>query len=177
MLKVMNMPEITKCINEWNATIEALGQGKQTILIRKYGTTLKEFLLYPTVSYALKDNVLESFSDEEFVKDNLLPAGEDGTYEIKYYATVEEVIEKSPSRIGAFNKFHIWTRDHVKNYLGRKPAQIWILRVYKLDEPQMLKRNRGMRYANVEKPVKLEGTPVIPDAEFNKLKREILKTH
>ena len=27
------MVEITKCINEWNATIEALGQGKQTILI------------------------------------------------------------------------------------------------------------------------------------------------
>ena len=29
------MTEITKCINEWNATLEALGQGKQTILIRK----------------------------------------------------------------------------------------------------------------------------------------------
>ena len=29
------MTEITKCINEWNATIEALGQGKQTILIKK----------------------------------------------------------------------------------------------------------------------------------------------
>ena len=55
------MSEITKCINEWNATIEALGQGKQTILIRKYNTTLKEFLLYPTVSYANKDNVLDSF--------------------------------------------------------------------------------------------------------------------
>ena len=27
------MSEITKCLNEWNATIEALGQGKQTILI------------------------------------------------------------------------------------------------------------------------------------------------
>ena len=29
------MNEITKCVNEWNATIEALGQGKQTILIKK----------------------------------------------------------------------------------------------------------------------------------------------
>ena len=29
------MSGITKCLNEWNATIEALGQGKQTILIRK----------------------------------------------------------------------------------------------------------------------------------------------
>lgn len=29
------MTEITKCLNEWNATIEALGCGKQSILIRK----------------------------------------------------------------------------------------------------------------------------------------------
>ena len=27
------MSEITKCVNEWNATLEALGQAKQSILI------------------------------------------------------------------------------------------------------------------------------------------------
>ncbi|WP_369829823.1 DUF1802 family protein [Methanobrevibacter sp. 87.7] len=48
------MSKITKCLNEWNATIEALGQGKQTILIRKYNTSLKEFLLYPTVVMQIK---------------------------------------------------------------------------------------------------------------------------
>jgi len=170
------MREITKCLNEWNATIEALGQGKQTILIRKYGTTLKEFLLYPTVSYALKDDVLDSFQDQNFAKENLLPNGEESTYEIKYYATVEGVIEKPSTRIGTFNKFHIWTLNHVKDYLDQKPAQIWILRVYKLDEPQMLKRNRGMGYANVNRPVKLKGKPVLSDAEFDKLKEKILST-
>lgn len=169
------MSEITKCLNEWNATLEALGQGKQTILIRKYGTTLNEFLLYPTVSYDNKEDILDSFQDKEFAKNNLLPNGDDA-YEVKYYATVEEVIEKPSTRIGSFNKFHIWTRDHVKDYLGRKEAKIWILRVYKLDKPQMLKRNMGMRYANVDKPVKLEGKPVIPDVEFNKLKEDILNT-
>ncbi len=169
------MSEITKCLNEWNATLEALGQGKQTILIRKYGTTLNEFLLYPTVSYANKEDILDSFQDKEFAKNNLLPNGDDA-YEVKYYATVEEVIEKPSTRIGSFNKFHIWTRAHVKDYLGRKEAKIWILRVYKLDKPQMLKRNMGMRYANVDKPVKLEGKPVIPDVEFNKLKEDILNT-
>ena len=172
------MSEITKCLNEWNATIESLGQGKQTILIRKYNTTLNEFLLYPTVSYANKDDVLNSFQDDckDFVKDNLLPAGENGTYEVKYYATVEEVIDRPSTRIGSFNKFHIWTRDHVKKYLGKNNAKIWILRVYELDEPQILKRNMGMRYANVDKPVKLEGKPVIPDKEFNELKEKILNT-
>ena len=170
------MIDITKCINEWNATIEALGQGKQTILIRKYNTTLKEFLLYPTVSYAKKDDVLDSFSDKEFVKNNLLPNGENREYEVKYYAKVEEVIEKPSTRIGAFNKFHIWTRDHVKDYLGRNPAKIWILRVYKLDKPQKVKRSNGMLYANVDKAIKLEGTPVISDNEFEKLKEEIKNT-
>ncbi len=173
------MAEITKCLNEWNATIEALGQGKQTILIRKYGTTLNEFLLYPTISYANKEDVLDSFQDEYkgFVKDYLLPAGENRTYEIKYYAAVEEVTCKSSSRIGELNKFHIWTREHVKDYLGRKEAKIWILRVYELDEPQMLKRSNGMLYANVDKPVKLEGRPVLSDDEFEKLKEEILNTN
>ena len=169
------MSEITKCLNEWNVTIEALGQGKQTILIRKYGTTLNEFLLYPTVSYANKEDILDSFQDKEFAKNNLLPFGEKG-YEVKYYATVEDVIEKPSTRIGSFNKFHIWTRNHVKDYLGRKEAKIWILRVYELDKPQILKRSMGMRYANVNKPVKLEGKPVIPDNEFNKLKEDILNT-
>ena len=169
------MTEITKCLNEWNATIEALGQGKQTILIRTYGTTLNEFLLYPTVSYVNKKDILNSFQDKKFAKNNLLPTG-DNPYEVKYYATVEEVIDKPSTRIGAFNKFHIWTRDHVKNYLKGNKSKIWILRVYKLDEPQMLTRSRGMRYANVNKPVKLEGKPVIGDKEFNKLKIDILNT-
>lgn len=169
------MKEITKCLNEWNATLEALGQGKQTILIRKYGTTLNEFILFPTITYANKDDVLDSFQDKEFAKSNLLPEGDDA-YEVKYYATVEEIIDKPSTRIGTFNKFHIWTRDHVKKYLGRSNAKIWILRVYKLDNPQILKKTRGMRYANVNKPVKLEGKPVIPDDEFNQLKEEILNT-
>ena len=172
------MKEITKCINEWNATIEALGQGKQTILIRKYGTTLNEFLLYPTISYANKDDILDSFQGkyQGFVKDNLLPAGENRKYEVKYYATVEEVIEKSSARIGAFNKFHIWTRDHVKKYLGKKPAQIWILRVYELDEPKYLSRSAGMLYANVDTRVKLDGNTVLSDDDFAKLKEDIINT-
>ena len=172
------MNEITKCLNEWNATIEALGQGKQTILIRKYDTTLKEFLLYPTISYANKDDVLDSFQEDykEFANENLLPNGENRTFEVKYYAKVDEIIEKSSSRIGAFNKFHIWTREHVKNYLGRKPAKIWVLRVYKLDKPQKLQRSNGMLYANVDKPVQLEGKPVLSEEEFKKIKQNILNT-
>ena len=76
------MSEITKCINEWNATIESLGQGKQTILIRKYDISLNEFLLYHTISYANKEDILDSFQEEykSFASDNLLPDGENRVY-------------------------------------------------------------------------------------------------
>ena len=61
----------------------------QSILIRKTGTTLKEFLLYPTVSYANNDNYLDSFksSMQDFVKENTLSSSDCKAYEVKYYAT------------------------------------------------------------------------------------------
>lgn len=165
--------EITKCLNEWNAILEALGQGKQSILIRKNVTHLNEFLLYPTITYAKKSEILDSFQDKEFVKNNLFPDGEEG-YEVKYYVTVEDVIEVPPTKIEAYDKFHIWTQKHVKDYIQRDNAKIWILRVYKLDNPQIRKRSWGMMYSNVDKPIELKGKPVIPDDKFNKLKEEIM---
>lgn len=167
---------ITKCLNEWNATIEALGQGKQSILIRKYGTNVNEFLLFPTVSYALKDDYLESFQDDykDFVKHNALPNKKDSKFEIKYYAKVEKIVEKPSTRIGSLNDFHIWTRDHVKSYLGNSKAQIWILRVYKLNEQKFLERTRGMKYANVNEEVSLDNLkPVLSDSEFEKILKGI----
>lgn len=167
---------ITKCLNEWNATIEALGQGKQSILIRKYGTNVNDFLLYPTVSYVLKDNYLNSFQDDykEFAKENALPNKKDSKFEVKYYAKVEKVVEKSSARIGSLNDYHIWTRDHVKSYLDNSKAQVWILRVYELDEPRYLSRTRGMRYANVDEEVKLDNLkPVLSDNEFEKILKGI----
>lgn len=171
------MVKITKCLNDWNATVEALGQAKQTILIRKTGTTLKEFLLYPTVSYANKDDYLDSFkeSEKEFVKENTLPNAEGKSYEVKYYATVEEVFETPVSRIGKFNDYHIWTKKHVSGYFNTRNANVWLLRVYELDEPAYCTRSRGMVFANVNKEIELDNArPVINDDDFEKLKEEIL---
>lgn len=103
------MKTINKCLKEWNATVEALGQGKQTVLIRTYKTNLKEFLLYPTVSYANKDNYLESFQKrhQSFVEENAIPKKEDDKVEIKYYATLEKIAEKSAQSTNRLQKFYI----------------------------------------------------------------------
>lgn len=169
------MLNITKCLNEWNVTIEGLGQGKQTILIRNYGTTLNEFLLFPTVSY-LKAEYITSFQPKykEFVNDNASPMKDEKRLEIKYFAKVERVIEKPTSRIGSLKNYYIWTSAHVKSYLNTSKAHVWILRVYKLKEPVMAERTKGMRYANLLEPVSLEGIqPVLSDSEFSKIVQEI----
>ena len=83
------------------------------------------------------------FKDKKFAKKNLLPTG-NNPYEIKYYATVEEIMDVSSTRINAFDKFHIWDPNHVKYYLGKGRGNIWILRVYKL------KYNKIEEYYNPE---------------------------
>lgn len=168
-LRVIKLRTTHKCLKEWNATIEALGQGKQTILIRNYKTNITEFLLYPTVSYALKDDYLDSFQGEnqKFVEENALPEKKGDKVLIKYFATLEKIIEKPVSRIPS-DRNYIWTRDHVKNYMTGKTAYIWILRVYTLKEPYWAEPTPGaIRYANLKGEVSLEGIePILSTNEF-----------
>lgn len=165
------MNEINKCLKEWNANIEALGRGKQTIVIRTYKTNLQEFLLYPTFSYTLKDDYLESFQWKyrSFVAGNPLPRKEEGKTEIKYYARLENIIEKLSLKIGDLKNFYIWTPEHVKSYLKGRKAQIWALRVYELEKPVMVKNLRGASpYGNLKEEIALEGKPVLSDDHFSK---------
>lgn len=164
------MESLNKCLKEWNATIEALGQGKQSILIRTYKTNLKEFLLYPTVSYALKDDYIDNFQmkHQSFIEENALPKKEDKRTEIRYYAKLENITEKSSLRIGTLKNFYVWTPEHVKSYLKGRKAYIWALRVYRLEEPFMANPTPGAtKYANLKEEVSLEGIkPVLSDREF-----------
>jgi hypothetical protein len=58
--------------------------------------------------------------------------------------------------------------------LGNQKAYVWILRVYKLKEPAIAERTRGIRYANLLEEVSLEGIePVLSDEEFSKILKEI----
>lgn len=166
------MESTHKCLKEWNATIEALGQGEQSILIRNYRTNVSEFLLYPTVSYALKDDYLLSFQGkyQDFVEENSLPEKKGDKVLIKYFARVEKIVEKSVSRIPS-DKHYIWTKDHVKSYMTGKTAYIWVLRVYKLKEPYWAEPTPGaIRYANLKNEVSLEGMkPSLSDSEFKEV--------
>lgn len=168
--------KLTKCLNEWNAVVEALGQGKQTILIRKMETNVPRFLLYPTVTYVNIENFEEMFKEEyrDFVTEYKLPIMKDKNRCVKYYAEVIKVLSKPYSRIGALDGFHIWTNEHVKSYLEGRPAKIWILRVYKLKKPVMTRTTRSITYANTLKEISIDNAePVIPEDAFQSLVQKI----
>lgn len=165
------------CLKEWNAVIEALGAGKQSILIRKYKTNLESFLLYPTFSYTRNDDYLKLFKKKykNFVKDNALPVKEGKKGEIKYYAKVEKVIEKPSKRIGTVAQHHIWAKEHLNSYLKKKSMFIWVLRVYKLKSPILAETNpHAIIYSKLDKRISLENSkPVLSDNEFQKVLDEI----
>lgn len=170
------MKSTHKCLKEWNATIEALGLGKQSILIRNYKTNVSEFLLYPTVNYALKDDYLESFQTkyQDFVKSNSLPDKKEDKVLIKYFARLQGIVEKPVTHIPS-PKYYIWTRDHVKNYMTAKTAFIWVLQVHKLKDPYWAEPTPGaIRYANLKEEVSLvDMEPVLSDFEFAEIIKKI----
>lgn len=167
-----------KGFKEWNAVIEALGTGKQSILIRNYSTNIDEFLLYPTVSYASKNDYLDAFQDQyhDFVDENLLPDKKNDEILIKYFARVEKIIERTPSRIPS-QKYYIWSRNHVNSYITSRSTFVWLLRVYLLKEPVWMKaKSRAIKFANLNKDVSLESiNPVLNDSEFSAIVQNIGK--
>lgn len=171
----MVMKATHKCLKEWNATIEALGIGKQTILIRNYSTTLKGFLLYPTVTYSSKENYLDSFQEQfqDFVDKNALPKKKDDKILIKFFCSLEKIIEMPVSMIPS-DDYYIWTEEHVKEYITGKTAFIWVLRVYYLKEPHWAEIRGGIKYTNLKDDVSLGGIhPVLSNSEFSKILGEL----
>ena len=63
----------------------------------------------------------------------------------------------------------------MSSYFNSNQANLWLLRVYMLNNPVYLKRSRGMIYANVDTEVDLNyENPVIDDDAFEILKNDII---
>lgn len=166
-----------KCFKEWNAIIEALGQGKQSILVRRFTTSNNKFLLYPTVSYATKKGYLDMFQEEyeNFVKENTLPNANNSNVEIKYLASVENIKKVSIQKIVSLQKYYIWNKNHVKSYLKDQKSFIWLLRIYKLPKPVMAESKRAaITFADLNQDISIEKIePVLSDKEFSRISKKI----
>ena len=94
--------------------------------------------------------------------------------EIKYFANVQAIFEKTPQRIAKLNKFHMWKNTHVKAYLNNANGFVWVLRVYKLDNPVMSDRSKSLIFSNLRENINIDHIePVLTDSEFAKIVQEI----
>ena len=126
------------------------------------------------MSYALKDNYLDSFQTkhQDFVEKNAFPNKEADKVLIKYFATLDKILEKPVSRIPSDNHY-IWTKNHVKSYITTETLFIWILRVYSLNEPYWAEPTPfAIKYANLKDEVSLEDKkPILSNEEFLSLSK------
>ncbi len=135
-------------LKEWAVTIDAIGRGEQTILLRKGGIREdgkhfkiehEQFFLYPghfhegeTLLKLEKRGLLGDSEPEDF----------ESVVELSVFAEIEEVIEISTeSEVKALSEFHIWSDEFAEkrfNWKPRHPLNLIIIRAHLLQQPQAL---------------------------------------
>ena len=131
-------------LKEWSAAVQALLQGRQTVLLRKGGIHEKrftvrgsEFLVFPTVAHSHAESTRAEFAD-------LLSLGRpdvlDSAVVVRTQLSVVDVIPvRRPNRIAELEPFHIWTTDSVRanriDFRPRHELTAIVVRARPLVEP------------------------------------------
>jgi len=175
-------------LKEWSAICSALGDGTQSLILRKGGihegrdgfrVAHREFWLFPTYAH-------EAASGLENEANALLARAEaerpsPGLVRISQYAVVTDVHEvREESRLAHLAGQHLWSPQTVSDrFQYRQPGLfVLMLRIYAGEAPQVIPDSphfAGCR-SWVELPLELSTTgfaPVLSDHEFV-LRREAL---
>ncbi|MGA9172386.1 MAG: DUF1802 family protein [Thermoactinomyces sp.] len=134
-------------LKEWAVIVEALGEGKQILVMRKGGIAEEtrhfevrsdRFFLYPAYEHQ-KEELLKPEYKGEIAKTLQSWSPEQKTATIKYFAELYEDIEvMDEEALFRLAPHHIWTNDFAHERLKWKkklPLHLLLLRVYRLDQP------------------------------------------
>jgi hypothetical protein len=137
---------MSAALKEWDVVCEALGSGRQAIVIRKGGIAEGkgglqfqhgEFVLLPTFFHQQAERVVDEAEFAARVSD---PEGERESVEIRHAASlvwVRHVTDRSV--VEKLADFHILAPEEVAARYEQKPAPgvyVALLRVYRLDPPR-----------------------------------------
>lgn len=165
-------------LKEWAVIVQALAEGKQTLLLRKGGlyerngrfsTEPTEFFLFPTYVHQMEQGIVNEASSE--LQTALAARPAEDQLVISHYATVTDIHWlDSLERVAVLAGLHCWTPETIeKRFTYKKPGlYLFLLRVYALPHPHilsMLKRYAGCRsWVELGEELSTKGaTPVLKD--------------
>lgn len=157
----------------------------------------ERFFLYPTFDHQRNDLVRPShhpelkraleegvWPDEEPAPKALLQDGgipQPDRVRIRAWAEVAEHFTITDRRsIDALSPFYVWTTDYAHkrlNWKPRHPLHVLLLRVHRIPRPvtvRVREEFQGCRtWAEIDRDLPFEGTPVMADEEFERASEEI----
>lgn len=177
-------------MKEWAGVIEALAEGNQIFLLRKYEPEEKEFCLYPTYSYytsiqnhpeRLNDKFKPEFT-EKAKKAALEQLVEKDLVKLKYLFEVDEVVSLSNVKraVKELDPFMIWTVSHVAQYSERAKNGVflWVGKTKKLSETVLAARQTGggsiTKYNHFEDIDTTGSSLVLEEAVFQRKRKDLL---
>ena len=180
-------------MKEWSPVIQALGEGKQILLVRSYEPPATQFLLYPTFTFYTnainKPEVLRQYFQPQFCnlaeaagKHTMQRARTDYYTDIDYFAEVDQFFPINEDRLWkAIAPFYIWSPEHVLSYLHKtkaKSAYLWIVRTYKLPHPLLIGRvpmgGPPATYTHHQDVSTKGSTPVLTDQNHLSIKQKLM---
>jgi len=165
---------MTLAFKEWGYIVDALGKGKQSVIIRKGGISEeggdfsikgKKFLLLPTQYHQAR----------EMIKHDWLPQLDGDQYQlsldkvkIQYFAEVaDSKIIKDWNLLEKLDSQHAWRKEIIMERFNRweKSAHLLILQVYQLEQPfelELKPQYGGCKsWIDLEEEIDFRGKPVI----------------
>jgi hypothetical protein len=175
-------------LKEWDVVCEALGSGRQVIVIRKGGIAegkdgLRfehgEFVLLPTFFHQQAERVVP---EAAFSARQSGAEGDEEPVEIRHAATLvwhKAVTDRAA--LARLQTFHILSAEEVETRFNQKPGpgvQVALLRVYRLDPPQRVPWQKSFAGCRswAEMDADLEScsrVSVLSDERFADLEREL----
>lgn len=177
-------------LKEWAAVVDAAGQGRHLLLLRKGGLadpeegfTLKcrEFFLYPTWEHQRPQYVRSEFQDR-FRQLAKAPTQPRSQVPVQVYAGVAFHKQiRDPTVLAALEKFHIWSVEFLQQraaYKPELPTQLLVIRAYRLPRPiahAVGPEEAGCRsWVDLAQDLSLEGAqPVLENRRFRAALEEI----
>jgi hypothetical protein len=137
---------ITAALKEWAIVCRALEDGRQVLLLRKGGimeyrqgfeAKHTTFFLYPTFEHQSKQFIQDDYTEKFDMLMHEQPSRNKNTIN-SYARTVAVKQITDDSLLPRLKKYHIWNNSYVDvrlNYNPKRPMNVVLLRVYKIDKP------------------------------------------